>query len=109
MPNSGQFYLLLTLQRMSRPSRRPTPSRRTRKDPYAAREAEHYARPVPSREFILEYLGDCGPRTVEEIGRALGVGGDGAIFEEARIGRVVADNKCLHQDVPMPSAGGPRA
>jgi ribonuclease R len=62
---------------MSRPSHRTGPSRRTRKDPYAAREAERYARPVPSREFILEYLWGCdGPRTVEEIARALGVRGD---------------------------------
>ncbi|MGH8577589.1 MAG: ribonuclease R, partial [Gammaproteobacteria bacterium] len=65
---------------MSRPARRTRPSRRTRKDPYAAREAERYARPVPSREFILEYLGDCdGPRTVEEIAQALGVHGDGQL------------------------------
>ncbi len=48
-----------------------------RNDPHAAREAERYARPVPSREFILEYLGSCdGPRTLEAIAKALGVRDD---------------------------------
>lgn len=29
-------------------------------DPYAAREAEKYENPIPSREYILEYLEQCG-------------------------------------------------
>lgn len=28
-------------------------------DPHHSREAEHYANPVPSREYILEYLEEC--------------------------------------------------
>lgn len=38
------------------------------KDPYADREAEKYDNPIPSREFILEYLADRGkPATREQL------------------------------------------
>ncbi len=50
--------------------------RRTRRarDPYAEREATRYARPIPSREFILQYLGECGrPRRLTQIARDLEV------------------------------------
>ena len=30
------------------------------KDPQASREAKKYENPIPSREFILEYMGKCG-------------------------------------------------
>ena len=37
-------------------------------DPYATREAAKYQRPVPSREFVLDYLRESvGPLTHEEI------------------------------------------
>jgi ribonuclease R len=37
-------------------------------DPYASREASKYQSPVPSREFVLDYLRDSvGPLTHEEI------------------------------------------
>ena len=37
-------------------------------DPYASREASKYQKPVPSREFVLEYLRESvGPLTHEEI------------------------------------------
>ena len=37
-------------------------------DPYATREAAKYQRPVPSREFVLDYLRESvGPMTHEEI------------------------------------------
>ncbi|MDG1818681.1 MAG: ribonuclease R [Porticoccaceae bacterium] len=37
-------------------------------DPYATREAAKYQRPVPSREFVLDYLHESvGPMTHEEI------------------------------------------
>jgi ribonuclease R len=37
-------------------------------DPYASREASKYQRPVPSREFVLDYLRESvGPLTHEEI------------------------------------------
>jgi len=44
------------------------------KDPHAAREAEKYDRPVPSREFILDYLEkSVGPKTHEELCTELGL------------------------------------
>ncbi|MGH8471792.1 MAG: ribonuclease R, partial [Gammaproteobacteria bacterium] len=43
-------------------------------DPHAEREAERYEKPIPSRELILHYLGDCsGPRTHKRIARDLEV------------------------------------
>nr|MBA3494561.1 ribonuclease R [Gammaproteobacteria bacterium] len=43
-------------------------------DPHAEREAERYEKPIPSRELILHYLGDCsGPRTHKQIARDLEV------------------------------------
>ena len=37
-------------------------------DPHASREAERYQRPVPSREFVLDYLHESvGPLTHAEI------------------------------------------
>ncbi len=38
-------------------SRRKSPSK---SDPFAEREAEKYAKPIPSREFIMEYLANAG-------------------------------------------------
>lgn len=39
-----------------------------KKDPFADREAKKYENPIPSREFILEYLAENGrPATYEEI------------------------------------------
>jgi ribonuclease R len=41
-------------------------------DPYATREAAKYQRPIPSREFVLDYLHESvGPLTHEEICAAL--------------------------------------
>ena len=46
--------------------------KRRRKDPYAAREAARYARPIPSREFLLEFLADYeAPLTEGRLARAL--------------------------------------
>lgn len=43
-------------------------------DPHAAREAERYENPIPSREFILDYLRDSiGPLTHPELCKALGL------------------------------------
>ena len=37
-------------------------------DPYASREASKYQKPVPSREFVLDFLRESvGPLTHEEI------------------------------------------
>src|SRR3990167_11086866 len=39
-----------------------------KKDPYAKREAQKYGNPIPSREFILEYLSELGhPATYKQI------------------------------------------
>ncbi len=42
-------------------------------DPYAEREARRYERPIPSREFLLKYLGERGkPLTYEQFANELG-------------------------------------
>ncbi len=44
------------------------------KDPFAAREAEKYANPVPSREFISQYLEDAGfPLTHGQLLKAFAI------------------------------------
>jgi ribonuclease R len=44
-------------------------------DPFAERESQKYARPIPSRELILQMLKDSGvPQRLEEIAELLGVG-----------------------------------
>lgn len=43
-------------------------------DPYAAREAQKYENPIPSREFIIQLLEEAGqPMTREAIAEALGL------------------------------------
>ncbi|MFN7097513.1 MAG: winged-helix domain-containing protein, partial [Gammaproteobacteria bacterium] len=43
-------------------------------DPFAEREATKYAKPIPSREYILQFLQDRGsPALYEEIANALSV------------------------------------
>jgi ribonuclease R len=50
------------------------PSKKTLKDPFAAREAEKYERPVASRELILQVLeGAEGPLNHAQLCRALAV------------------------------------
>lgn len=45
-----------------------------KKDPYAEREAQKYESPIPSREFILEYLCEIGqPATYQQIRADLGL------------------------------------
>lgn len=42
------------------------------KDPHAKREAKKYDNPIPSREFILDYLGETGsPISYDKLGKAL--------------------------------------
>ena len=44
------------------------------KDPFQLREAEKYDRPIPSREFLLDYLNESlGPLTHKEICIALNI------------------------------------
>ena len=41
---------------------------KSKKDPYAEREAQKYENPIPSREFILEYLAERGrPATYSQL------------------------------------------
>lgn len=50
-----------------------------KKDPYAAREAGKYAHPIPSREYILEYLKTVGcPTAFNNLVTALGLKTDEA-------------------------------
>lgn len=45
-----------------------------KKDPFAEREAEKYENPIPSREYILEYLAEKGrPATYEQVLEDLGL------------------------------------
>ncbi len=45
-----------------------------KKDQFAKREAEKYENPIPSREFILDYLGERGrPATYDHIQEELGL------------------------------------
>ncbi len=47
------------------------------KDPYAEREAEKYPLPIPSRELILQVLGEqAAPLKFEELADLLGIRGD---------------------------------
>ena len=49
-------------------------------DPFASREAANYLRPIPSREFILDYLRESiGPLTHEDICSTLNLNDDDQI------------------------------
>ena len=49
-------------------------------DPFASREAANYLRPIPSREFILDYLRESvGPLTHEDICNTLNLNDDDQI------------------------------
>ncbi len=49
-------------------------NRKSKKDPFFAREAEKYERPIPSREFIMQLLEESGqPLSRQQIGQALGL------------------------------------
>jgi ribonuclease R len=103
-------------------------------DPYYAREAERYARPIPSREFIMGYLEQHGvPLSIEQLASGLGLADqdqrealerrlaamarDGQIIRNRRGGYVRVDRKELvagrvlgHADgfgFLVPDEGGP--
>lgn len=55
------------------------------RDPHAEREAKRYERPIPSREFILDYLKERGrPATRERIAEDLDLLDDEDLFEAVR-------------------------
>lgn len=69
-------------------------------DPHAEREAAKYANPLPSRELILETMGEQGvPLSVEELYQLLGIGeGEQEIFNRRlnameREGQVMRNRK----------------
>ncbi len=42
--------------------------KKKKKDPHHRREAQKYAHPVPSREYLLDYMKECGhPVTSKEL------------------------------------------
>src|SRR5579864_9146069 len=57
------------------PGKRTTVTRRKKvQDPHAEREASKYPNPIPSREYILQYLEQRGrPATQAEMAIALGI------------------------------------
>ncbi|RDI48593.1 ribonuclease R [Aquicella lusitana] len=60
-----------------------------KKDPHAEREAQKYQNPIPSREFILDYLAERGrPANYQQIQTELGI--QGAEQEEALRRRLIA-------------------
>ena len=51
--------------------------RRRRRDPFAAREAEKYPHPIPSREHLLEVLAEAStPLSLDAIADIVGIGGE---------------------------------
>ncbi len=68
-----------------------------RTDKYAQREAEKYERPIPSREFILEYLAECNcPLTYRKLVAGLNL--TDPVEEEAlrrRLGAMVRDGQLI--------------
>src|SRR5262245_44745351 len=47
-------------------------SKFNKKDPFSEREAEKYENPIPSREFILDYLAERGrPATLQQLEKEL--------------------------------------
>ncbi|MFA7554077.1 MAG: ribonuclease R [Spongiibacteraceae bacterium] len=53
------------------------PNRPTNIDPYADREAEKYEQPIPSREFIMDFLEQAdGPLNRNQLTKALGMEDD---------------------------------
>ena len=48
-----------------------------KKDPHAEREAQKYENPIPSREFILEFLSERGkPATYQQLQEELDLTSD---------------------------------
>ncbi|HRF83895.1 MAG TPA: ribonuclease R, partial [Pseudoxanthomonas sp.] len=75
----------------------PAPARPRLHDPFAAREANRYANPIPSREAILGVLEAAeGPQTAEELSRLLGLAQDEALDALGkRLGAMVRDGQLI--------------
>jgi len=74
-----------------------TKSKKYTNDPYAAREAEKYDNPVPSREAIMALLKEAGqPKSLKKILDGLGVDQeDGKIAIRRRLKAMVRDGQLL--------------
>ena len=74
-----------------------TKSKKYVDDPYAAREAEKYDNPVPSREAIMKLLEEAGqPKSLKKILDGLGVDDeDGKIAVRRRLKAMVRDGQLL--------------
>jgi len=74
-----------------------TKSKKYTVDPFAAREAEKYDNPVPSREAIMALLEEAGqPKSMKKILDGLGVDGeDGKIAIRRRLKAMVRDGQLL--------------
>ena len=71
------FNYLSSSQSSSAEAGNPQEQQFRLQDPYAAREAEKYANPIPSRELILKVLDECGtPLGLDEVSEQLGVNSD---------------------------------
>jgi len=70
-------------------------------DPFASRESEKYANPIPSREFILEHLEDLGaPASFSKLCKQLGLNGEERIeglrrrlIAMSRDGQIISNRK----------------
>ena len=71
--------------------------KKTYRDPHAAREAERYDNPVPSRELILQVLDEQSrPMAMEELMALLGVRGeDSEVAFERRLRAMIRDGQLV--------------
>lgn len=82
-------------------SKRPSPKKQhkhgRRADPHAAREAARYARPIPSREVILQVLEEAGqPLGFKAVAAGLGLRDEEAIEAlSRRLGAMIRDGQLV--------------
>ena len=66
------------------------------KDPHAAREAARYETPIPSREYLLEFLDDYGlPITERRLAEALDIDEESQEGLRRRLGAMVRDGQLV--------------
>ena len=75
----------------------PAPAGATLHDPNAEREAQRYENPIPSREALLEYMGDQGaPVSAEDLAEALGLSApDRFMALTKRLGAMLREGQLL--------------
>ncbi len=65
------------------------------KDPFAAREAEKYDNPIPSREFILSFLEAAGPQNFKKLFESLKLKDDQAEALQRRLRAMERDGQAI--------------